>query len=278
MQVLSDTESRAPNPMLMLISPAKTLDYESPLPTNKFSEPELLADSAKLMREVKQLAPQDLAGLMGISDKLADLNYRRNQQWKKPFTPDNARPAVLAFKGDVYLGLEAENFSGHDFNFAQKHLRILSGLYGVLRPLDLMQPYRLEMGTKLKNKGGDNLYQFWGDRIAKNLNAQLAALKSDTVVNLASNEYFSAVDTKVLKAQVITPAFKEIKDGKARVLSFFAKKARGRMAAWAIQNRITSADELRNFDVDGYRFDAALSTDSNWVFTRKQPPPAGQSR
>lgn len=260
--------------MLMLISPAKTLDYESPLPTKKHSEPELLNESARLMKDVKPLAPQDLASLMKISDKLADLNYQRNQDWNKSFNPDNARPALFAFKGDVYLGLEAEKLSGHDLNFAQKHLRILSGLYGVLRPLDLMMPYRLEMGTRLKNQRGDDLYAFWGDRIANNLNQQLAALKADTVVNLASNEYFNAVDKDALQAQVITPVFKERKDGKSRVLSFFAKKARGRMAAWAIQNRVTAAEQLKDFDLDGYRYVAADSTPTRWEFSRKQPPPA----
>ncbi len=256
--------------MLILISPAKTLDLDSELPTSEFSKPDYLKQAKGLIDVLRELNPEQLSKLMGISDKLAELNYERNMNWSTPFTPKNARPALLTFKGDVYAGLEAYDFSERDFSFAQQHLRILSGLYGVLRPLDLMQPYRLEMGTKLANPKGDNLYDFWGDQISRALTKQLDALGSRTVINLASNEYFKAVKTDKLDADIITPVFRDLKNGKYKVISFFAKKARGRMSAWLIQNRIQKAEQLKDYDLDGYRYNAEQSKGNDWVFTRDE--------
>lgn len=256
--------------MLIVISPAKTLDYESEIPTLETTQPEFLKESSALIKELKELSPQELSSLMKISDKLGTLNYDRFQSWKRPFTDKNARPAALAFKGDVYTGLEAETMGVRDFNYAQKHLRMLSGLYGLLRPLDLMQPYRLEMGTRFENARGRNLYEFWGDRITRALNEQLKSLKSKELVNLASNEYFKAVQPKVLEADVITPHFKDWKNGQYKMISFFAKKARGQMSRWAIDNRVKKAGELKGFDVAGYAYNAELSKGNDWVFTRDE--------
>jgi cytoplasmic iron level regulating protein YaaA (DUF328/UPF0246 family) len=256
--------------MLIIISPAKTLDYESPLPTSKHTLPDFLAESGQLVEELRELSPPRLAELMGVSNKLADLNFGRYLNWQRDFTPDNARQAVLAFKGDVYTGLQAEHFSMADFNYAQKHLRILSGLYGVLRPLDLMQPYRLEMGTKFENSGGKNLYEFWGDKITDALNAQLKKLKTGVLVNLASNEYFKAVKPAGLNAEIVTPEFRDWKNGKYKMISFYAKKARGLMSAWLIQNRVDTIDGINDFDEEGYQYDAGLSSPLKPVFTRKQ--------
>lgn len=258
--------------MLIVISPAKTLDYETPATTKKSTQPALLDDSQILVDRIRTMPPQAISELMGVSDKLGALNYDRFQQWQQPFTKDNAKQAVLAFKGDVYTGLEAEQFNTDELAFAQKHLRILSGLYGVLRPLDLMQPYRLEMGTKLDNERGKDLYQFWGDRITDLLNKQLKTLKSKRLVNLASNEYFKSVNTKALGAEVITPIFKDKKQGKYRVISFFAKKARGLMTAYAIHKGITEASKLKHFQEEGYAYNKELSTGNEWVFTRDEQP------
>ena len=256
--------------MLIVISPAKTLDYESEIPALDVTQPEFLKDSAALIKELRDLGPQDISSLMKISDKLGVLNYDRFQEWKRPFTEKNARPALLAFKGDVYTGLAAETMGKRDFAYAQKHLRMLSGLYGLLRPLDLMQPYRLEMGTKFANSRGKNLYEFWGDRITRALNEQLQALKSRELVNLASNEYFKSVQPKALDAEVITPHFKDLKNGQYKMISFFAKKARGMMSRWAIEQRVKKAEELKAFDVAGYRFNADMSKERDWVFTRDE--------
>lgn len=256
--------------MLIVISPAKTLDYESDIPSLETTQPDFLKESAALVEELRELSPQQVSSLMKISDKLGALNYDRFQQWKRPFTGKNARPALLAFKGDVYTGLEAETMGKRDFTYAQKHLRMLSGLYGLLRPLDLMQPYRLEMGTKFENKRGANLYDFWGDRITKALNEQLRSLKSRELVNLASNEYFKSVRPEVLEADIITPHFKDLKNGQYKMISFFAKKARGMMSRWAIDNRVKKAEELKGFDVAGYAFNAEMSRDNDWVFTRDE--------
>lgn len=254
--------------MLMLLSPAKTLDFETAPVTDKATQPDFLDQSRELIGVLRDLAPQDISSLMSLSDKLGQLNYDRYQQWHTPFTPDNAKQAALAFKGDVYTGLNAEQFKAGDFTFAQKHLRILSGLYGLLRPLDLIQPYRLEMGTKLANPRGDNLYQFWGERLTQAINDQLATLKSTVVVNLASNEYFKSVQPKQLSAPLITPVFKDWKNGQYKIISFYAKKARGLMAAYAIQNRIQDAEALKAFDVEGYAYNDDLSKGAQWVFTR----------
>jgi len=256
--------------MLLVISPAKNLDYDSATPTTKHTKAAFLERAEELMVDLKQLAPQDVSKLMHISDKLGSLNYDRFQQWQQPFTPANARQAVLAFKGDVYLGLDAYNFSNDDFAFAQQHLRILSGLYGLLKPLDLIQPYRLEMGTKFNNARGNDLYQFWGETITQELNKQLKKLGNPSLINLASGEYFKSVKVKQLNAEVITPVFKDWKNDQYKIISFFAKKARGRMSAYIIKNQLAAPDQLKDYDWDGYRYNEAMSSHSEWVFTRKE--------
>lgn len=257
--------------MLTLVSPAKTLDYESPLATDTYTQPRFTEQSQQLIKTLRELSVQDVAELMKLSDKLASLNVARYQSWQPEHTPDNARPAVLAFKGDVYTGLDAESFSEADFSFAQQHLRILSGLYGVLRPLDLLEPYRLEMGTRLKTASGDNLYQFWGDRITAALNEELKT-SGDVVVNLASNEYFKAVQPKALNARLITPVFKDFKNGQYKIISFYAKKARGLMSRYIIQNRIDAPEAIKAFDLEGYYFSPEQSKGDTWVFLRDEVP------
>lgn len=254
--------------MLMVISPAKTLDYETPLPLQDFSQPDLLNHSAELIDTLRQLSPDDIAALMGLSAKLAELNSNRYLNWSLPFTQENARPAVYAFAGDVYTGLDAYSFSAAHMQYAQQHLRILSGLYGVLRPLDLIQAYRLEMGTRLGNQRGRDLYQFWGSVITDALNQQLRATQSDCLLNLASGEYFKAVKTAQLNARVITPVFKDQKNGQYKIISFYAKKARGLMAAYVIKHKIADAAHLQAFDTDGYYFSPENSTEDEWVFLR----------
>ncbi len=256
--------------MLIVLSPAKTLDYETPPQTRKATQPALLERSTRLVEDARKLSPEAIGALMGVSDKLAALNHQRFMNWGEPFTLDNAKQSVLAFKGDVYTGLDADSMKVADLDYAQKHLRILSGLYGILRPLDLMQPYRLEMGLKFENSGGRNLYEFWGDDITAMLNKQLKALKSDVLVNLASNEYFKSVRPGELDADIITPVFKDKKNGKYKVISFFAKKARGQMARYAIDRRLEKVGDLKKFKVDGYRYNAGESTAREWVFTREQ--------
>ncbi|WP_276639274.1 peroxide stress protein YaaA [Siccibacter turicensis] len=256
--------------MLILISPAKTLDYQSELATTRYTQPELLDYSQQLITEARKLSAPQIASLMGISDKLADLNATRFHDWQPDFTPDNARQAILAFKGDVYTGLQAETFSDADFDFAQQHLRMLSGLYGVLRPLDLMQPYRLEMGIRFANAKGKDLYSFWGDIITRKLNEALAAQGDKLVVNLASDEYFKAVKPKALEGEIVKPVFLDEKNGKFKVISFYAKKARGLMSRYIIQNRLTTAEQLTGFDLDGYQFDEAASKGAELVFTRSE--------
>ena len=256
--------------MLMLVSPAKNLDFDSPSSTSEYTQPALMDSAVTLANECKKLAPQDLSSLMKISDKLALLNAQRFAEFSPPFTPDNAKQAMFAFNGDVYAGLDASSLSTDDIEFAQQHLRILSGLYGVLRPLDLMQAYRLEMGTKLSNSRGKNLYEYWGSAISQELNLALQSSPNPVVLNLASNEYFSAVKLKDLNAPVITPHFKDEKNGKYKIISFYAKKARGLMARYVIQNRITKPEELQKFDIAGYTFNAQDSSDKDLVFKRKE--------
>ncbi|MCV9878337.1 peroxide stress protein YaaA [Brenneria izbisi] len=256
--------------MLITISPAKTLDYTSPLATQRYTQPDLLDYSSRLIAICKTLTPAEIASLMGISDKLAGLNAARFNDWRPDFTPDNARQALLAFKGDVYTGLAAEAFSEDDFDFAQQHLRMLSGLYGVLRPLDLMQPYRLEMGTKLANKAGKDLYHFWGDIITEKLNQALSEQGDDILINLASDEYFKAVQPKTLQATLIKPIFLDQKNGKFKVISFYAKKARGLMSRFIIQNRLTQPEQLKDFDLEGYFFAPAESSADELVFKRHE--------
>lgn len=258
--------------MLMLLSPAKSLREGTAVPGFHHSEPAMLDQTKILLRTARARSAKELQALMGISEKLGALNHERFQTLTVPPAPDNARQAGLLFDGDVYKGLDAPSLSPADLEWAQSRLGILSGLYGVVRPLDLIQPYRLEMGTKLKTRRGPSLYAFWGDRITKQLNGWLTE-GEPVVVNLASNEYFSAVNAKRLKARVVTPSFKDVKGGKARVLSFFAKKARGAMVRWAIEHRVDDPEALKRCDAMGYRFDPGLSTEDKWTFTRPQPPP-----
>lgn len=256
--------------MLMVISPAKTLDYESPLATQRFTQPALLEKSHQLIDVARDLSPAQIGSLMSISDKLAHLNAERFNQWQPPFSLENARQAILAFKGDVYTGLQAETFSDKDFEFAQQHLRMLSGLYGLLRPLDLMQPYRLEMGIKLANPAAKDLYGFWGDLLTEKLNEAIAEQGDDVLINLASDEYFKAIKPKKLTAQLIKPVFLDEKNGKFKVISFYAKKARGLMSRYVIQNRLTKPAQLKKFDVDGYFLDDAESNENELVFKRRE--------
>ena len=257
--------------MLTVISPAKTLDYETALPTKKTSQPIFKSDSAELIEALRQFTPTKLAGLMGISEKLSHLNVDRYEAWQPKPTTKNARQSIFAFKGDVYMGLDAYTLSESDCLFAQDHLRILSGLYGALRPLDLMQPYRLEMGTKLSTARGDHLYDFWGSKVTEALNKQLKKSGDDVVLNLASNEYFKVIQPGALKGRVISPVFKDEKNGKYKIISFFAKKARGVMSGWVIRNRITDWKELKKFKETGYRYSAKDSIDDAPVFLRKEP-------
>lgn len=256
--------------MLIVVSPAKKLDFETPSPTDKFTQSNLLEHSQELINRCVKLTPADLSSLMGISDQLAGLNAARFGEWSLPFTKENAKQAVLAFSGDVYTGLQAYTFDDQAFDFAQQHLRILSGLYGLLKPLDLVQAYRLEMGTKLDNERGANLYQFWGDIITDNLNTAIAEQGDDVLINLASTEYFKSVKKKNLKANIITPAFKDWKNGQYKMISFYAKKARGLMANYIIKNKITQLDDLKAFSSEGYGYNEALSKGNDWVFTRKE--------
>jgi len=255
--------------MLIVISPAKTLDYITPPKTKAFTQPDYLEQSQLLIDHLRLLSALDISELMHVSSKIADLNFDRYESWRIPFDQENAKQAILAFKGDVYTGLDADSLSVEDLKHAQKHLRILSGLYGLLRPLDLMLPYRLEMGTRLSNERGKNLYDFWGMEITDGLNKQLKSIKSDYLINLASNEYFKSVKPKQINAQVITPAFKEYKNGQYKMIGVYAKKARGLLSRYIIENRLSDPDDIRSFDLEGYAFNASQSADEQWVFTRK---------
>ncbi|KXU39097.1 hypothetical protein AXE65_10320 [Ventosimonas gracilis] len=257
--------------MLMVISPAKTLDYTTKPVTQTFSQPEYLAQSAQLIALLREMTPAQISELMQLSDKLAGLNVARYASWQPPFSLDNAKQALLAFKGDVYTGLAAEDFSEQDFAFAQNHLRILSGLYGLLRPLDLMQPYRLEMGTRLANQRGKDLYAFWGTQISQWLNQALAQQGDNLLLNLASSEYFSAVKKEALNAQIIDTEFRDLKNGQYKIISFYAKKARGLMARFVIKQRVRQLDALKAFNAEGYYFSKGLSSENRLVFLRDTP-------
>lgn len=257
--------------MLTVISPAKTLDYDTPPVTSRFTLPQYLDDSQELIVQLRDLSPAQISELMHLSDKLAGLNAARFGSWTPDFTPANAKQALLAFKGDVYTGLDAESLKEDDFSYAQDHLRMLSGLYGLLRPLDLMQPYRLEMGTKLANARGKDLYAFWGTRISEWLNQALAEQGDDLLLNLASNEYFSAVKRSALNARVINTEFRDQKNGQYKIISFYAKKARGLMSRFVIQERINDPEQLKQFDVQGYYYSAEQSKADNLVFLRDHP-------
>ncbi len=259
--------------MLILISPAKNMNFDPALAeTPAATKPVFLKDARDIAGVARELSPARLKKLMGISDKLAELNHERFVTFRGDGKSNVQKPAALAFNGEVYLGLDAKTMSAKDFAFAQDHVRILSGLYGLLRPLDAIEPYRLEMGSGLKNPRGKNLYEFWGDRISMEINKTLKGRKNPVVINLASNEYFAAVDRDALDATVVTPSFKDEKDGKLRALQFFAKRARGSMARWAIDKRIDTIDALKKCDADGYKFRAKESTETEWLFTRPQPP------
>jgi len=256
--------------MLAVISPAKKLDFETPAKDFPAGRCDLLDEAEILMERCRELTTADIASLMKLSDKLAGLNAARFGEWKTPFTIDNAKHAIHSFKGDVYVGLDADTLSNDDLEFAQSHLRILSGLYGLLRPLDLMQAYRLEMGTKLDNSRGKNLYEFWGDKVTNTLNVALKAANSEVLVNLASTEYFKAVKAKNVNAQIITPVFKDYKNGQYKIISFYAKKARGLMVRYMIDKRVSTPQQLEAFDYEGYQYDAEQSNDKTMVFMRNQ--------
>lgn len=255
--------------MLIVLSPAKRLDYDSPATTDIHSLPDFIEHSAELIEQLMMLSPAQVASLMSISDPLAALNVARFASWSPEFTVKNAKQAIMAFDGDVYEGLNAATLNSEQLGYAQSHIRILSGLYGLLRPLDLMQPYRLEMGTRFANARGKDLYAFWGDSLTKELNRVMAQASSRTLVNLASEEYFKVVQPKLLNAELVTPVFEEWKGGRYKIVSFYAKRARGLMARYAAFKGIVEPEMLKDFDVEGYRFDFGASTTQRWVFRRR---------
>jgi len=255
--------------MIALIAPAKRLDYDSDLSVEDFSIAEHLKESKKLIKELQKKSPEDLSSLMGLSENLSVLNFERNMNWQVPKKPSNeVRQAIFAFKGDVYVGLDSETLSKSDIKYAQKNLAILSGLYGLLKPLDLMYPYRLEMGTKMKNENGKNLYEFWGNKITTSINALAKENNSKGIINLASVEYFTSVKTENLDLPVYSPVFKDFKNGKYKIISFFAKKARGSMARFVIQNKIKNPADLNKFNLDGYKYSKKESSEYSPVFLR----------
>ncbi len=255
--------------MLILLSPAKRLDFENPARSPRYTEPRLLKETEILADDLKGYSEQNIQKLMGVSEAIAELNHERFQSFKTPFTKKNAKQALEAFKGDVYRDIDIENYSDEEFEFAQEHVRMLSGFYGVLRPFDLMQPYRLEMHTKMKNERGKNLYEFWGPRIAKVLNEDLAEYGYDTIVNLASKQYFDAVESETLGAKrVVTPVFKEKKKDGYKIVALFAKLARGTMTNFAVKHRIDDPEGLKDFSEDGYKFAPKMSKEDEWVFVR----------
>ena len=255
--------------MLIFLSPAKSLDYKTPPQVTTHTQPAFLAQSKTLISQLRKLSPADIANLMDLSDPLAQLNFGRYAEWHLPFTPENAKQAVLAFDGDVYDGLAARQLGADDLDFAQKQVRILSGLYGILKPLDLMQPYRLEMGTKFANKAGKDLYAFWGERLLDAINKELAELPRPVAVNLASEEYFKAAVGRKINGVVIQPVFEDWKSGKYKIISFYAKRARGLMTRYAVLNRLTEPEGLKEFDYDGYAFEPSISDEKRWVFRRR---------
>ena len=258
--------------MLIVLSPAKSLDYSTPSTTETHTTPDFIDHSAELIGVLTQLSPAQIGSMMKISDPLAQLNTARFASWSKKFTSSNSKQAIMAFNGDVYEGLDAASLNTTQLNYAQSRIRILSGLYGVLRPLDRMQPYRLEMGTSLANPRGKNLYAFWGDTVTQALNQQLRQLsqqKADTLVNLASEEYFKVVRPQVLDANIVTPVFEDWKNGKYKIISFYAKRARGMMARYAALNKITNAEKLKAFDLGGYQYVPQDSDSGRWMFRRR---------
>ena len=256
--------------MLIVLSPAKSLDYKTPHKVKTTTLPEFVTESAKLIAELKKLSPQEIADLMGLSDQLAALNVGRYRDWSKKFTEENSKPAIYAFNGDVYDGFDVQTLNAKSLDFAQNHLRILSGLYGALRPLDLMQPYRLEMGTAFKNIRGKDLYAFWGERVTDSLKRLLEKEKKPLLLNLASEEYFKVLQAKSLGCPVISPVFQDGKDGKYKIISFYAKRARGLMARYVVENRITDPEDLRGFNLDGYKYVASESKLDKPIFRRPE--------
>jgi cytoplasmic iron level regulating protein YaaA (DUF328/UPF0246 family) len=256
--------------MLIVLSPAKSLDYKTPVSVKTSTLPEFVAESAKLIADLKKLSPQELANLMGLSDQLAALNVGRFRDWSKKFTEENSKPAIYAFDGDVYDGFDVKSLNAKSLDFAQDHIRILSGLYGALRPLDLMQPYRLEMGTSFQNARGKDLYAFWGERVTDSLKKVLDKQKKPFLLNLASEEYFKVLQAKKLECPVISPVFQDGKDGKFKIISFYAKRARGLMARYAVENRITDPADLKGFNLDGYKYIASESKPDKPVFRRPE--------
>jgi uncharacterized protein len=254
--------------MISVISPAKTLDFESPQTSIKYTQPEFIDESEKIMARLKKTSRRRIGQMMDLSKNLVDLNFDRYQDWKPDFNPQSSKQVILAFKGDVYIGLEADTFNIDQLDFAQEHLRILSGLHGILKPLDLIRPYRLEMGTPLKIGRRENLYAFWKDKLYHKLNSDLEESGSNVLINLASNEYFNALDLKKLNSRVIKVEFKDFKNGDYKVLSFFAKKARGMMAKYIIENKINDPESLKNFNSDSYIYSNEFSDDSSYVFLR----------
>jgi len=263
--------------MIILLSPAKSLDTTTSVPKVDPTQPVFIKEAKSLVKELRQFDASKLSSLMHMSAKLGELNQERYKQWRTPFNRENSRPAIYTFIGDVYQGLQAMSFDKADIKFAQSHLRILSGLYGILKPLDLIQPYRLEMGTHLSTGRGKNLYDFWGSKLTAHLSQELAAQKSPVIVNLASSEYFTSIQAKALDAEVVTPVFKDFSNGKYRFLSFYAKQARGMMAAFLIKQRVDSIDSIKAFSDSGYKFSAAESEGNKLVFLRKKPPSAAAS-
>jgi cytoplasmic iron level regulating protein YaaA (DUF328/UPF0246 family) len=256
--------------MLIVLSPAKSLDYKTPVKVKAPTLPEFVSESAKLIADLKKLAPQDVAKLMGLSDQLATLNVGRYRDWSKKFTEENSKPAIYAFDGDVYDGFDVKSLDAKSIQFAQDHIRILSGLYGALKPLDLMQPYRLEMGTSFKNARGKDLYAFWGNRVTDSIKKVLEKQKKPVLLNLASEEYFKVLQPKELDCLVIAPVFQDAKDGKYKIISFYAKRARGLMARYVVENRITDPADLKGFNLDGYKYCAAESKADKPVFRRAE--------
>lgn len=252
--------------MLIVVSPAKKLDFENPAPTKEFSQPQFLKQSQLLINDLKKCKPSEISKLMKLSDSLTELNVQRYKDFKTPFNLKNSKQAIFAFKGDTYIGFDAETMKKSDITYAQKHMRILSGLYGLVSPLDLVQPYRLEMGTKFSCQGSQNLYKFWDETITGKVNELLE--KEKFLINLASKEYFSAIDFKKITGEIITPIFKEKKNDEFKIVSFFAKKARGMMSRYIIDNRIEDPKDLLKFDIDGYKYNPKLSTKTEPTFTR----------
>ncbi|MGB0404163.1 MAG: peroxide stress protein YaaA [Salibacteraceae bacterium] len=254
--------------MIVVLSPAKTLNFENPSKSVEFTDPPLLEESEKIMNALKKKSVKKLIELQGISQNLGEINFERNQVWSTSNNPGNSKQAISAFKGDVYVGLNEEDFTESDYNYAQKHLRILSGLYGILKPLDRIQPYRLEMGTPFKNSRGKNLYEFWKMRITDVINVDFEKEESPVLVNLASDEYFKGLKSKSIKARIVQPVFMDMKNGKYKVISFFAKKARGMMTRFIIKNKLNDVEQVKAFDSEGYLFNKEMSTETKWYFTR----------